>query len=268
MRLLLRKILWRTGRFLLLLYLGLGVFGWFAAERMIFQPQPATYGVALPGLRTVRAADGTPLAVAHLPNPAARHTVFYFHGNAEDLGDTAPLLEAMQAAGFAVLAFDYRGYGRSGGHATEQNVYDDTREVFAHARATLGLKPESTIVVGRSVGGGPAVEFAARERVAGLVLISPFTSAFRVLTHVSILPFDRFDNLAKIGRVRAPVLVFHGTEDAVIPFAHGQKLFAAAPEPKRASWIEGAGHNDLLEMAGERILRELTGFGHNLPRPP
>jgi len=187
--------------------------------------------------------------------------------DAEDLGDVAPLLEALHDTGFAVLAFDYRGYGRSGGQASEKNVYADTRAVLAFAQARFGLKPDRIIVVGRSVGSGPAVELAARERVAGLTLISPFTSAFRVLTRVKLLPFDRFDNLSKIGRVRAPILIFHGTRDEVIPFAHGQKLFAAAPEPKRAVWVEGAGHNDVFEVAGARILDELKTFGQNLPAP-
>jgi fermentation-respiration switch protein FrsA (DUF1100 family) len=268
MRALLRKILWRAGRFLLLLYIGLAVFGWFGSERMIFQPQPAAYGAVLPGLRAVPAADGTPLAVVYLSNPAARHTVFYFHGNAEDLGDAAPLLASLQATGFAVLAFDYRGYGRSGGRASEQNVYADTQAVFAYAQASLSLTPQRTIVLGRSVGGGPAVEFAARERVAGLVLLSPFTSAFRVLTRVKILPFDRFDNLAKISRLRTPVLVIHGTQDEVIPFAHGQRLYAAAPQPKRSLWIAGAGHNDVFDLAGDRILRELMAFEKILLAPP
>lgn len=118
------------------------------------------------------------------------------------------------------------------------------------------------------MGSGPAVEFAARERVAGLALISPFMSAFRVLTRVKLLPFDRFDNIAKIGFVHAPILIFHGTRDEVIPFAHGQNLFAAAPEPKRSVWIEGAGHNDIFEVAGARVLSELKIFAQNLSAPP
>jgi fermentation-respiration switch protein FrsA (DUF1100 family) len=268
MKPLFRKILWRIGRFLLLLYAGLALFGCVAAEQMIFQPQPVSYGADLSGLREVKADDSTPLAVVYLPNTTARFTVFYFHGNAEDLGDAAPMLEALHDTGFAVLAFDYRGYGRSAGRASEKNIYADTRAVFAFAQANLGLTPERTIILGRSVGSGPAVEITVRERVAGLLLISPFMSAFRVLTRVKLLPFDRFDNIAKIGRVHAPFLIFHGTRDEVIPFAHGQNLFAAAPKPKRSVWVEGAGHNDIFEVAGARILSELKIFAQTLPTPP
>jgi pimeloyl-ACP methyl ester carboxylesterase len=265
---LLRKILWRLGRFLLLLYMALAVFGWVASERLIFRPQPASYRADLLGLLTLPAADGTPLAVLHLPNPAARHTLFYFHGNAEDLGDSEPLLRQWHDAGFAVLAFDYRGYGRSGGKASEQNTYADTRAVLAFAQRQLGVVPERVVVVGRSVGSGPAVELAAREPVASLVLISPFTSAFRVMTRVKLLPFDRFDNLAKIARVRVPILIFHGMADEVIPFAHGPKLLAATMSPAEGEWIADAGHNDIFDVAGDNIVRRMVRFAGALPVRP
>lgn len=267
-----REISWRMARFLartltlagVIVYAGLALFGCVAADRMIFQPQPASYD-RLPGLRQVPAGDGTPLAVVSLPRPDARLTVFYFHGNAEDLGESLPLLQQLQSAGFAVLAFDYRGYGRSGGHPSESNVYADTRTVLEYARTNLGLKPEQLLVIGRSVGGGPAVELAAHTPVAGLVLISPFLSAFRVVTKVKLLPFDRFDNLAKIGRIHCPLLVIQGTADEVIPISHGQGLFAAASPPKRSDWIAGAGHNDIFEVAGDRIMRDIREFAQSLP---
>jgi len=257
----------RVVRIAALVYCGVALFGCVAADKMIFQPQPSSYGAQLPGLHLVAATDGTQLAVMHLPNAAARHTLFYFHGNAEDLGEVWPLLQQWHDAGFAVLAFDYRGYGRSAGRPTEKNVYADTPAVLAFAQAKLGLAHGQMIAVGRSVGSGPAVELATTSPVAGLVLISPLASAFRVMTRVKILPFDQFDNLAKAGRVRCPALVFHGTADEVIAFAHGRNLYAALPEPKRHLWIAGAGHNDIFRRAGGQILREIGAFAGSLPPP-
>jgi hypothetical protein len=260
-----RHIVWRIARFFLLFYVCLALFGCVMADRLIFQPPPSSYGIKMAGLLQVSATDGTSLAVLYLPNPSAKHTLFFFHGNAEDLGDEAPVLRSWQAIGFAVLAFDYRGYGLSGGHPSEGKINADTQTVLAYAEAHFGVVPARSIVVGRSVGSGPAVELAVNVPVAGLVLISPFTSAFRVVTRVKVLPFDRFDNLAKIDRLRCPLLVIHGTVDSVIPFSHGEALFAAAPEPKRHVWIEGANHNDIFALAGDRIAKELLDFENSLP---
>ncbi len=260
----LRKALLRAGRFLLLLYIGLALTGWLLSERLIFQPPRSTYE-NLPGLLMFPAADGIQLAAIYLPNPGARHTAVFFHGNAEDLGDCAPWLQELHDAGFAVLALDYRGYGRSGGRATEQNVYADTQALLACARERFGVVSTQCIIVGRSLGGGPAVELATHAPVAGLVLLSAFDSAFRVPIPARILPFDRFDNLAKITTVRCPLLIFHGTADDVVPFAHGQALFAAANEPKRAVWLDGTRHNDIFLVAGARILGELRTWDAGLP---
>jgi fermentation-respiration switch protein FrsA (DUF1100 family) len=96
------------------------------------------------------------------------------------------------------------------------------------------------------------------------VLESAFVSAFRVLTRVSLLPFDRFHNLRHIRRVRCPVLVIHGTDDEVIPVSHGWRLFEAAGQPKQALWIEGAHHNDVPFVGGARYWRALATFGREV----
>jgi abhydrolase domain-containing protein 17 len=120
------------------------------------------------------------------------------------------------------------------------------------------------VILGFSVGGGPAVDLAAREPVGGLILIAPFVSAYRVMTTWSLLPGDKFTNLEKIGRVRCPVLIMHGTADEMIPLWHGQRLFEAAPEPKRHLWVEGAGHGDVWEVAGDRYWEAIESFTRSL----
>lgn len=92
------------------------------------------------------------------------------------------------------------------------------------------------------------------------VVESSFVSAFRVLTRIPILPFDKFVNIDKIGKVRSPVLVIHGKADEVVHFWHGEQLFAAAKEPKLNFWVDGAGHNDLMDVAGDRYAETLRKF--------
>jgi fermentation-respiration switch protein FrsA (DUF1100 family) len=223
---------------------------------MIFLPPPATYGSGreIVGLRT---ADGVRLSALYLPNPSGDHTLLYSHGNAEDLGGVYPLLVRLREIGFSVLAYDYRGYGTSEGKPSERGAYADIDAAYAYLTTTLGIPPGHIIAYGRSVGAGPAVDLAARRPIGGLVLESAFTTALRVITRVPLLPFDRFRNIDKIGRVGCPVLVMHGRADEVVPFAHGLALWRAAPEPKRFLWVDGAGHNDFWLVAGREAARAL-----------
>jgi fermentation-respiration switch protein FrsA (DUF1100 family) len=245
-------------------YVGLAVYAWLASDGMIFLPPPATYADG-PQLTRIPTPDGVKLAALYLPYPAARHTLIYFHGNAEDLGTLEPhLRELRDRLGVSVLGWDYRGYGQSGGRPDEPTTLRDAQAVLAYVTGPLGVPPDRIILYGNSVGAGPAVDVAATNRVGGLILRSAFTSAFRVMTHVRLLPFDKFVVLEKLPRVTCPVLVIHGTADEVIPFSHGLKIYAAAPPPKSKLWVEGAGHNDLVEIAGEAYWRALGDFVRGL----
>ena len=257
------RIIWRGVRrplrFLLLLYVVLAVAAPWLAPRMMFHPELASRA-ATEGMRLLKTPAGESVAVLHLPNPAARFTLWVFHGNAESLADLEPWQHELHAAGFAVFAADYPGYGRSTGEPSEGSVNASTRLARDFLRRELGVPAERTILYGRSLGGGPAVQAATEERVGGLVLQSAFMSVHRVLTRWSLLPFDQFRNLAKIPGVACPVLVMHGGRDEVIAFAHGEALFAAAPEPKQKLWVPAAHHNDFVRVAGGDYWRALREF--------
>jgi len=224
---------------------------------MIFLPPVATYRDGDEVIK-VRTADGVMLSAIYLANPSAAHTLLYSHGNAEDLGGVRPVLLRLREIGFSVLAYDYRGYGTSKGRPSEHGAYADIDAAYAYLTSSLGTVPAQIIVYGRSVGSGPAIDLALRRPVGGLVVESGFTTAFRVLTRIPLLPFDKFRNIDKIGRVRCPVLVMHGRGDEIVPLSHGQALWRAAPEPKRFLWADGAGHNDFWLVAEPRAARALA----------
>jgi fermentation-respiration switch protein FrsA (DUF1100 family) len=249
----------------LVLYAAFVAFAWFGADRLIFLPPPSSYTAQQLPVAMVPGEDGVSIATLHLPNPRAAVTLLYAHGNAEDLGWLAPVLERYRQEGFSVLAFDYRGYGLStGGAPTTDGATRDMEAVYRHAVSTLGVAPSSLVLYGRSVGSGPATALAARVPVGGLVLEGGFRSVFRVLSSLPLLPFDKFENHRLIREVRRPVLVIHGTADEVIPFSHGRALFEAANEPKRSLFLEGVHHNELVEEGGTRYWAALREFAASL----
>jgi fermentation-respiration switch protein FrsA (DUF1100 family) len=259
------ELSWRRWlRSLVIVYAMLLGYGCLCTDRLIFPRPPVSYRDD-PGVIKITSADGTRLSARWLPNPEARYTLLYTHGNYEDLGELAPMLEYLRELGFSVFSYDYRGYGTSeGGTPRERDIYADQRAAFRHLVDVLGVPASNVIAHGRSVGCAAAVDLATREPLAGLVVESGFVSAFRVQTHIPLLPIDKFRNLARMPRVRCPVLVLHGTADRVIPTWHGRKLYAAAPGPKTNLWVAGAGHNDLVSVAGADYGKALRAFAASL----
>jgi fermentation-respiration switch protein FrsA (DUF1100 family) len=259
-----RKYWARFMVWILVLYGAVCLIAWLAADSMIFVPQYGTRADP-PAAVFIPQDDGSRLAVVHLLNPDAKRTIWYFHGNAEHLPDILPRLSELRDFGFSVFALEYPGYGTSGGAPSETRINASLDSGLAYLRTKLNVHPEALIVYGRSVGGGPAVEVARRERVAGLILESAFTSAYRVMTRWPVLLGDKFNNLGKLRQVDCPVLVIHGREDRVIPIRHGEALFAAARDPRSTHlWVDAAGHNDLHQWSGDAYRKALLTFAEKL----
>ena len=165
------------------------------SDRVIFQPHPSSYRLpelAASGIQEVHpltlVSGQANLAAVYIPNPSARYTLLFSHGNAEDMGDDLPFLDALRRAGFAVFAYDYRGYGASEGVSSEGSVYRDVGAAYEYVTGALHVPPEQVIAFGRSLGCAAAIHLAATHPVAGLVVEAPFLSAFRVLTRVACCP--------------------------------------------------------------------------------
>ena len=267
MKLLIRVLIVVLGSFYAVL-IGLALL----SDRLIFQPQPSTYtdeslsgSAQREGGRLMHVMSGDQrITAVYLPNANAKYTLLFSHGNAEDLGNALSFLQMFRQAGFAVFAYDYRGYGTSTGRPTEQGVYEDEAAAYRYLTETLHVPPEHVIAMGRSVGSAPAIHLAANNKVAGLIAEAPFISAFRVLTRVPLLPWDKFNNLRDIRKVHAPVLIIQGRNDEVIPFWHGERVFAAANEPKQFVAIDGAHHNDVIFIAGKKYFDSLQQFAASL----
>jgi fermentation-respiration switch protein FrsA (DUF1100 family) len=219
-----------------------------AAESWANPENPATQDVWL------TSADGTKIHGWWLPpaDPAAG-AVLVAHGNGGNIthrGRMAADLNRVLGAG--VLLFDYPGYGKSEGKPTEQGCYAAGDAAYHWLTDGAKVPANRVVLLGESLGGGTAVELATRHDHRALVLVFTFTSLPAVAKfHYPWLPTHalmrtRFDNLSKVGRCTRPVFVAHGTADEVVPFAHGEALFAAAKEPKAFLRLDGFTHNIML----------------------
>ena len=255
------------GRLLLVLalaYAALAVGAHYLSLSMIFPRPPVKYALG-PDYITLTTPDGVKLAARHWPNPSAKYTVLYLHGNYEDLGSIAEYIPGFTQAGYAVFAFDYRHYGHSEGTPSEANVYADTQLAYDYLRTKLGVPADRIVVYGYSLGGGPAVELALHQPVAGLVLQGAFVSAYRVMTRIPLFPGDKFSNLGKVPALRCPVLVIHGMADATVPFWHGEKLYGMITAPQQKLFVPGGPHAGLAGFTGPAFAEALKGFTASLP---
>lgn len=244
-------------------YLGLAGFALLFANRLTF-PVPQSSYVDGPESLKFTSPSGTRVTLRYLPNPESPFLIFYHHGNGEDLGTIESRLDTLYDAGFAVLAWDYPGYGTSDGHPTEESLLEIAAALLESIPATYGYPIERTVPYGRSLGGGPATWLAARYPVAGLILEGTFTSIFRVGLPVNILPWDLFDNRRELAEVRCPVLILHGTDDETVPFKHGKELYAIASGTKFFAWFDGGRHNNLIEAFPQTYHDSLHTFQAHL----
>ena len=245
---------------LIFVYVCVVFFAYFYSDRMIFLPPKPSYEESSEIIR-IQAENGVEISALYLSNPNSEFTILFSHGNAEDLGDIRDFLEIMQIKGYSVFAYDYRGYGTSGGRPSEKNAYKDIDAVYEYLVKQLNVSADRIIAHGRSVGAAVAIDLASRRKLAGLIIESSFVSAFRAVTRIRVAPFDKFDNINKIKKVECPVLVIHGKDDRIIGLWHSEKLFESANKPKLKFWVDGAGHNNLLMKAGIRywdIIDEFT----------
>ena len=200
------------------------------------------------------AADGVRLNGWFFPadanSPRAALAILICHGNAGNISHRLELYQALLATGVSVLAFDFRGYGRSQGRPSEEGTYRDAQAAYGWLRRQ-GYLAGNIILFGESLGGGVASEVCLREETGGLILQSTFTSIAEVGAELfPWLPVRwvntiKYDTRGKLPRLKIPVLILHGRRDELIGFHHAERNFAAANEPK-LFWEIAGSHNDPL----------------------
>jgi fermentation-respiration switch protein FrsA (DUF1100 family) len=212
------------------------------------------------------AEDGVRIHGWYLPVPRARWVTLVSHGNAGNIShrlDRALLLLARLRS--SVFLYDYRGYGASEGSPDEAGTYRDARAAYGYLVEQKQVKADELVFFGESLGSAVSLELALARPAAALVLEAPFTSVrdvARTTIFGPLAPFvrTRYESLARISRLRMPLLVLQGDRDEIVPPVQGRRIFDAAPEPKRHFAIRGAGHNDTYLVGGEAYWRTIADF--------
>ena len=204
-----------------------------------------------------------------------RIALLYFHGNGGNISHrlehTKMLVDSL---GVDVALVDYRGYGKSGGHPSEADLYADGEAIYEAARAR-GFSPEQIALFGESLGGAVAIETALRRQVRALILEAPFLSIARMAR--AVYPFlptfflpTRYDNEAKIARIGVPKLIVAAERDDVVPLDQTRRLYELAREPKTFSVVHGASHNNIYIVGSleylavwRRFLASVTPAGED-----
>jgi len=219
-----------------------------------YLPPPGAAGLAQAEEVALHTEDGLELAAWFVPCKGAQYTAAVFHGNAGSIVHRGALAEVLVEAGCSVLLVEYRGYAGNSGFPHEAGLYKDARAAARFLESREDVDGTRVIYFGKSLGTGPATQLAVERPPAALVLDSPFTSMADVAAHhywylpARWLVRDRYDNLARIGKVKCPVLVIHGDRDRIVPIDQGRNLFDAAPEPKDLYVRRGADHNTPIEQ--------------------
>ncbi|MBF0152992.1 MAG: alpha/beta fold hydrolase [Magnetococcales bacterium] len=235
----------------LLGYLGVCAYLYLMQEEKVFVPKtrmeetPAQWGLDYADVHLT--SEGLRLHGWWLPGKTETPVILFLHGNATNVARQPEFALWFHQVGWPTLMIDYRGYGKSEGQPSEAGLYADALTAWDYLVQEKGIPAEKIIIYGHSLGTGVASWLATRREPGGVLLEGGFTSVpdraaeIYPLLPVRWLSHIDFGNRSRVAQIRAPLLVVHSREDTVIPFHHGEQLFAAANSTQKM----------FLEIVGE-----------------
>jgi uncharacterized protein len=198
----------------------------------------------------LKTEEGAEINALHFRVPDSKGVVFYFHGNAGAMDSWADEHETFAKYGYDLFIFDYRGYGKSTGPLSELAFHHDAKFLYKYL---LTKYPENKIVVyGRSLGTGFATKVASETNPKSLILETPYFSFQSVCSHyypflpVSVILRYKIHTDMWITKVNCPIIIFHGTNDNVVPYKEGVKLSRLIKKDDVFITIPNGTHSDLI----------------------
>ena len=220
---------------------------------LLFPIPPGVLPLSLPShVEKIVLSEGHALLLKTTISTGRSPVIIYTHGNAELAHWSIPSFKDLTDAGYHVLLVEYPGYAGSMGSPSSTTIETAVLEAYDEVTRRKDVDPGQTVAYGRSIGGGPACILAQQRMVASLILESTFSSLGALVREQgfpALLLRDSFENEKIVAELDVPVLIYHGTEDSLIPFAHAQRLHSAA---KNSTLITATcGHNDCPRPWGE-----------------
>ena len=247
-----KKKLRRILLILLFIYLALGIILYFIQDKIIFHPQPLPHDYSFHFNQAfkeinIRRGNGNMNIVQFLPKEKAKGIVLYFHGNMTNIERYASFSQVFTKNNYEVWMIDYPGYGKTTGKRTEQTMYEDA--TLFYDLAIKKTTSEKIIIYGKSLGTGVASYLASIKSCNHLVLETPYYSMtsmarnYAPLYPVSLIRYS-FPVYQYLKAVKAPITIFHGTSDKVVPYKQSQKLRKEMPVIELIT-VPGGTHNNL-----------------------
>jgi len=257
----------RTIGWLAILYIAAFATAWFARTSLIYPfdisyQSPGQAGEPRLAELRLKTDDGNTLMIWARPAKGRKATVLYFHGNAGNLSGRAQRFNRLIDRGYGVVAMAYRGSGGSTGKPSEDAITKDAILLRGSLAQILGKTPKGKIIYyGESLGTGVATKLATSTLPDALILEAPYTAIVDLAAKQ--MPFfpigavldQRWETREYIKAVNTPTLVLHGTNDRVIPYAHGKAIFGLSPAKNKVmKTIQGGGHLSAFTVEGHTAI--------------
>lgn len=256
--------------FLIFVFLFLVLFFRYFEWRSIFLPtkdfsyNPKTFNLEYEDI-FLATHEGLKINAWYVPAQAGRGYILLFsHGNGGNISHRISKIIMLNKLGLDVFIYDYRGYGKSEGRASEAGIYLDAKAAYDYLTKEKGIAPDKIIAYGESLGAAVSVDLASKEKLKALILEGAFSRAKDMAGEIypflpSFLIYSKFDSMAKIGDITIPKLFIHSSNDEIVPIQLSRKLYAKAPEPKFFTTLEG-GHNTSFIDSQSKFTDGISSF--------
>lgn len=266
--------LWNILAVLIGSYVFLAAYIYFSQNSQVFHPpkghtdNPANWGLEYETV--LLNSEGHTLTNWWIPGDSTKPVVLFFHGNATNISELYSHVQLFSALGMGIFLLDYRGYGLSEGQPSEFGTYADGQAAWFYLVEKKAVLPADIIFYGHSLGGAVAAGVAANFPPGSMILEGTFTSVPDVGAEiypylpVRLMSHIKYPTLERIGHFAFPILIIHSQDDAVIPVHHGEKLFAAATEPKQFYRSHGGHHNGFANggVVATAVLKDFLKLEH------